>query len=95
MRPYCLVRSIKIVFSTANPLFFRHIPSPKQNIRTFYNTPVLKMATASKIKLDPSFRPAFAVKDLKQEAADKASELLQENHEKHHIFFNQEGFHVR
>jgi len=27
-------------------------------------------------------------------AAKKASELLQENHDNHHIFFNASGFHV-
>jgi hypothetical protein len=30
-----------------------------------------------------------------EEMAVKASELLQENHERHHVFFNKSGFHVR
>lgn len=52
------------------------------------------MATASTIKLLPSQAANFRLPNLSQESADKVSELLQINHEKHHIFFNQSGFHV-
>ena len=52
------------------------------------------MATASTVKLDAGLQPEFYVKGLGEESARVASELLQENHEKHHIFFNQGGFHV-
>jgi UDP-N-acetyl-D-mannosaminuronic acid transferase (WecB/TagA/CpsF family) len=52
------------------------------------------MATASQIHLEASQKPAFYVEGLTEESARKASELLQENHDKHHIFFNQSGFHV-
>ncbi|KAF1830521.1 hypothetical protein BDW02DRAFT_572926 [Decorospora gaudefroyi] len=51
------------------------------------------MATGSKIHLEASQQPQFYVKGLRPESAQKASELLQVNHEKHHIFFNQSGFH--
>ncbi|EFQ85821.1 hypothetical protein CFE70_006479 [Pyrenophora teres f. teres 0-1] len=51
------------------------------------------MATASKIQLSASQTPQFHVANLRRESATKASELLQINHEKHHIFFNQDGFH--
>lgn len=51
------------------------------------------MATSSKVKLDPSHHPSFYLPSITQEGADKASELLQENHEKHHIFYSSEGFH--
>ncbi|KAF2649155.1 hypothetical protein K491DRAFT_698346 [Lophiostoma macrostomum CBS 122681] len=51
------------------------------------------MATSSKIHLSASQRPEYYVAGLSQESADAASELLQENHEKHHIFFNRDGFH--
>lgn len=53
------------------------------------------MATGSKVHLEASQKPQFYVKGLKAESAEKASQLLQVNHEKHHIFFNQSGFHVR
>jgi UDP-N-acetyl-D-mannosaminuronic acid transferase (WecB/TagA/CpsF family) len=52
------------------------------------------MATASKVHLEASQKPEFYVEGLTEESAKKASELLQENHDKHHIFFNQSGFHV-
>ncbi|EKG18788.1 hypothetical protein MPH_03954 [Macrophomina phaseolina MS6] len=51
------------------------------------------MATTTKIHLTTSEKPAFFVAPLREESAKKASELLQENHEKHHIYFNKEGFH--
>jgi hypothetical protein len=53
------------------------------------------MASPTKIQLDPNYKPAFAVSGLTEENARKASELLQKNHEEHHIFFNKDGFHVR
>jgi len=55
----------------------------------------LKMATPSKIQLSASQPTAFSLQGITDESAKKASELLQENHEKHHIFFNKSGFHVR
>lgn len=67
----------------------------KQISRTFTSTHLLRMATSSRVKLDPSHRPVFAVPKLSQELADKVSGLLQTNHEEHHVFFNQEGFHVQ
>lgn len=53
------------------------------------------MATASKIQLTRSQQPVFYVPGISSETADLTSKLLQENHEKHHIFFNYAGFHVR
>ena len=52
------------------------------------------MATASRIHLEASQRPQFFVEGLTTASAEKASELLQMNHEQHHIYFNDEGFHV-
>lgn len=50
-------------------------------------------ATASKVHLDPSHRPVFAVPNLSAASAERASKLLQENHDRFHIFFNNDGFH--
>ncbi|KAF1968750.1 hypothetical protein BU23DRAFT_479364 [Bimuria novae-zelandiae CBS 107.79] len=51
------------------------------------------MATASTVNLDTELQPEYSVKGLSDEGAKVTSELLQENHDKHHIFFNQNGFH--
>ena len=96
MRPRFLIQRSKVIPRPHTlPLFTRYYePLENQKARYFCNSRTIRMATASKVKLDPSWRPVFAVEELKQEAADTVSELLQENHEKHHIFFNQDGFHV-
>jgi hypothetical protein len=52
------------------------------------------MATGSRVHLEASQQPQFYVKGLTAESAEKTSQLLQVNHEKHHIFFNRSGFHV-
>ena len=52
------------------------------------------MATASIVKLEAGQKPEFYVEGIGEESAEKASELLQKNHESHHIFFNRDGFHV-
>ncbi|KAJ4293366.1 hypothetical protein N0V90_008648 [Kalmusia sp. IMI 367209] len=51
------------------------------------------MATVGTVKLDAGQQPEFFVRGIGEESARVTSELLQENHEKHHIFFNQDGFH--
>jgi hypothetical protein len=55
----------------------------------------LNMASGSSVHLEASQQPQYYVKGLTAESAEKTSQLLQVNHEKHHIFFNQSGFHVR
>lgn len=52
------------------------------------------MATASQVQFDTKQRPVFAVSKLSAESAAAASTHLQKNHENHHIFFNDDGFHV-
>lgn len=51
------------------------------------------MATPSKVHLTVDDTGIVSFKPQTAEAAAKASELLQENHDKHHIFFNKDGFH--
>ncbi|KAL1799101.1 hypothetical protein ACET3X_003138 [Alternaria dauci] len=51
------------------------------------------MATGSKVHLEASQKPQYYVSGLRPESAEKASQLLQTNHEEHHIFFNRIGFH--
>jgi hypothetical protein len=50
-------------------------------------------ATAYKVSLSPSIKGIYSVHDPTKESAEMASRLLQENHEKHDLFFNEEGFH--
>ena len=52
------------------------------------------MATPTTIKLSIANKPGFHSPKMSEVSAERASELLQENHEKHHIFFNEQHFHV-
>jgi hypothetical protein len=67
---------------------------PTTTYASVTTTTTLNMATPYKIQLDLKQRPIFSVSGLTEEGARKASELLQKNHEEHHIFFNKDGFHV-
>lgn len=51
------------------------------------------MASPSKIFLSTEDTGIFKFKSQDSETAAKVSELLQENHDQHHIFFNDDGFH--
>lgn len=53
------------------------------------------MATASEIVVTPALTGELSVGGLTEASAKKASEVLQRNHEDHHIFFNKSGFHSR
>ncbi|KAG9236545.1 hypothetical protein BJ875DRAFT_371942 [Amylocarpus encephaloides] len=51
------------------------------------------MATPSKILLTVNDTGIVRNKEQTQETATRTSELLQENHDKHHVLFNAAGFH--
>jgi Questin oxidase-like len=51
------------------------------------------MATASHLELSTSDTGVFRGPLIKAESAKMASQILQENHERFHIFFNTDGFH--
>jgi len=51
------------------------------------------MATASHVELTPSTAGVYHAPDISSQSAKAASDLLQENHDSHHVFFNQSGFH--
>jgi hypothetical protein len=53
------------------------------------------MATTTKISIKPSEVDIFEKSKIDSDAALKASQVLQENHELHHIFFTSSGLHVR
>lgn len=51
------------------------------------------MATATKIHLSPSTDAGVCSSNATEEGARAASEVLQEDMELHHVFFNEKGFH--
>ena len=73
----------------APPRFASYRSSCSSNCRS------LTMATATKILLDPATDLGIYSSDVTADAARAASEVLQEDMESHHIFFNDEGFHSR
>lgn len=48
---------------------------------------------SAKVLLTPSTAGIYHIPNIAPESAKSASDLLQENHVKNHIFFNQSGFH--
>lgn len=55
----------------------------------------LLMANATTIALSIAQKPIFHTSNRSSQSAETASKLLQQNHERHHIFFNDDEFHVR
>jgi hypothetical protein len=53
------------------------------------------VASPSEVVVSATQQPVFYVDEMSNDAASKVSALLQENHDKHHIFFNERRFHVR
>ena len=51
------------------------------------------MATAATVNVTSPTVGGFGLDGLSNDSANRASKVLQENHEKHHIYFNHEGFH--
>ena len=51
------------------------------------------MATANHVQLAVDEEPVYYRSELTQDLAKKASDLLQTNHDRYHIFFNNDGFH--
>lgn len=52
-------------------------------------------ASASQVKLSSDHCGVFHLPSVTKESAAKASQVLQENHEIHHCFFNASGFHSK
>src|SRR4051812_29834865 len=57
-------------------------------------TQVRNMAGASKLQISVENVGIYHRPGITTESAEKVTQLLQKNHEEHHIFFNNEGFHV-
>jgi hypothetical protein len=92
-----LARTSAIATNCLSPLT-KHQPSSNTVFRLRHFQPNKvpgrrTMATASHIELSPSAAGVYHVPDITAESGKVGSQLLQENHEKYHIFFNQSGFH--
>ncbi|KAF2657847.1 hypothetical protein K491DRAFT_654172 [Lophiostoma macrostomum CBS 122681] len=72
-----------IYVSQATQLFWRAVQTPLTR----------RMATSSIIRLYASQQPVLYISGISGATARATSELLQENHDKHHVFFNNAGFH--
>lgn len=51
------------------------------------------MATASHVELIPAVAGVYHVPRITTESAKIGSQLLQQNHDKNHMYFNEDGFH--
>ncbi|KAI1615430.1 hypothetical protein EDD36DRAFT_451342 [Exophiala viscosa] len=51
------------------------------------------MATAAHIELDPAQAGVYHLPDITLESSKIGSQLLQENHDRYHMYFNRGGFH--
>jgi len=69
-------------------------PSTQKSIRHTSIAPAT-MATAATLSLTPDTVGVLHVPNsqLSQESCQRVSELLQKNHDHHHMYFNQSGFH--
>ena len=85
--------TISLTCLACMPLLFRPFRSPQYIIQQQLISRNFTMATGSKVKLSTTDCGEFHVPGITAESAAKASEVLQENHENHHIFFNKSGFH--
>ena len=71
---------------------------PRIKLRSFAFAPIIplptrKMATASHLELSTHDTGVYRGPFISAEAAKRASQVLQENHDNFHIFFNADGFH--
>ena len=64
-------------------------------LRQYPTRTIRAMATAGTVQLSTAEAdlPQYYRKGISQDQAKKASEVLQENHDRHHIFYGSEGFH--
>ena len=73
--------------------YTRFNPTLSLLVRNRSSSAVYNMTSSEVVVLNPQELPEVSVQSLKQDAAQKTSDLLTENTRKHHIFFNESGFH--
>lgn len=74
------------------------VPTSRLKTRLISNTGIKSrtlstMATATKIHLSPTADSGIYSSNVREDSARTASEILQEDMAKHHVFFNDSGFH--
>lgn len=75
---------------------YRYIEKNFGTTTIAHRVPTFVMATAYNVQLSPTHSPGFThVDDLKEESADRVSELLMLNHAKYHTLFNEVGLHSK
>jgi hypothetical protein len=79
-------------FKTSKGSHLQLFPTISKSLGYQYRS--INMATPTTIKLSTAHKPEFYSSKMSDAAAERVSELLQENHEKHHIFVNKSRFHV-
>ena len=93
--PSILINSFspRAITSTLCVPTFRTFRTPHCILPQPLTARTLTMATASKVKLSTADCGEYHVAGITAESAAKASELLQENHDRFHIFYHKSGFH--
>lgn len=83
--------TISPLFSSTQSSSYPGVKGISKNLR--HHTTM--SASASQVKLSLDHCGVFHLPGVTKESAAKASEVLQENHEEHHVIFNQQGFHSK
>lgn len=76
------------LFSTRSRPNIHHLP---RKLATLPRTRT--MATAAQIELSPAAAGVYHTQSITAESCKKGSELLQQNHDRNHIYCNRSGFH--
>lgn len=93
--PYILIRSSSplAITSTLGAPTFTLLRTCPYILQRQLTARTLAMATASKVKLSTTDCGEYHAPGITAESAAKASEVLQENHDNYHVFFNKSGMH--
>jgi hypothetical protein len=94
--------SIKRAFALTSILSYLPRLNPRTSISAcssarqpllFNSSSARTMATASHVQLDVDAAGVYHASNITADSAKVGSELLQDNHDKHHMYFNKSGFH--
>lgn len=93
--PFQTVVSSASIFPPALPLprLAAQYSSYSSNVGNFSRVTSSKMATATKINLSPVTDSGIYSSRVREDTAQTVSEILQEDLDIHHVFFNDQHFH--
>lgn len=93
----CIISLALFLFSSDSDSSMRSTAASRLlSVRSHLVKPSLfvrNMATAAQIHLSTTNAGVYHVPNIKKSSAERASQVLQENHDKNHIHFNSDGFH--